>query len=213
MRHERRLAIPAYSFGNHLLMDKIRARRFGLLEYGDPRGFLVELRKLEIGIAENEMPDRVRRFRTNGLKPEREMRDAALFCLGMSERLGLQVRFAPVEEGDFDFVASWSLDDVVHYCPVQLKEVVPEDMNSNASIEVVLESLKKYSDSKDVTVAIRLNNSARFDPAALKVPTTLAIGGMWVFGSVSRDQSKWALWGDFLRPGAVPFGIGFDYPT
>ena len=86
----------------HFQMDKIRARTFSSLEYGDPRGFLIELRKFEATLSDVSMPENVRRLRTNGLKQEREMRDAALLCVGISERFGLQIRFAPTEDEDFD---------------------------------------------------------------------------------------------------------------
>lgn len=193
-------------------MDPIRARKFGTYRYGDPRGFLVELRKLESSLGEYSMPDKVRRLRTNGLKPEREMRDAALFCVGISERFELQIRFAPVEDEDFDFVATWSADQSQHFCPVQLKEVAPHDLNPTSAIEDVLKSLSKYSAAHDLTVAVRLNRAVLFEPVSISVPENLRLGGLWVFGCVSPDQLKWAVWGDFMAADIAPFGTVFDYP-
>jgi hypothetical protein len=136
-----------------------------------------------------------------------------LFCVGISERFGLQISFAPVEEDDFDFVATWLSGETQHFCPVQLKEVAPEDLNSMHSINDVLKSLRKYSNLRDVTIVIRLNRSMRFEPASLKMPSSLAIGGLWVLGSISDDQSKWAVWGDFMAAGAVTVGTVFSYPV
>lgn len=193
-------------------MDQIRRRKFGALEYGDPRGFLAELRKAEAMLS-GQRPDRARRLRTNVLKPARELRDAALFCVGIGERLGLQVGLAPVEDEDFDFVATCSTDQTQHYCPVQLKEVAPGDLNPSSSINDAMKSLPKYGRARDLTIAIRLNRTTSFDPASIVAPGNLSIGGLWVFGCVSDDQSSWAIWGDFMKVASVPFGTVFEYPV
>lgn len=77
----------------------VRLRQFAKLEYGNPHGFLSELRKFEYTIAATDTPLRLKTMRTNRLKREREMRDAALFCVGMSHNLGSEVLCAPVEAG------------------------------------------------------------------------------------------------------------------
>ena len=194
-------------------MDKIRERIFSSLEYGDPHRFLIELRKIEATLSDVSMPENVRRLRTNGLKQQREMRDAALLCVGISKRFGYQIRFAPTEDEDFDFVATWSTSDTRHICRVQLKEVAPEDLNPKSSIDDVLDSLAKYADPRDLTVAIRLNRTARFEPTSFAVPTNLAPGGLWVYGCVSKDHSKWAVWGDFVPANGGAFETVFEYPT
>ena len=79
-------------------MDKIRERIFSSLEYGDPHRFLIELRKIEATLSDVSMPEGVRRLRTNGLKQQREMRDAALLCVGIGKRFGFQIRFTPTED-------------------------------------------------------------------------------------------------------------------
>ncbi len=74
---------------------------------------------------------------------------------------------------------------------------------------MVVESLSKYVDPQDLTVAIHLNRQVQFDPKSLAI-LKLSIAALWVFGSISHDQSKWGLWGDFLEE---PLGICFTYPT
>ena len=69
-------------------MEKVRLRQFAKLAYGDPRGFLAALRRLEWAVAVSPTPERIKTLRTQGLKPKREMRDAAIFCVGISERIG-----------------------------------------------------------------------------------------------------------------------------
>lgn len=195
-------------------MDPIYVRKLSSLEYGDPTGFLRELRKVErrLGPELAALPERTRRLRTNALKPSREMRDAALFCHGMSKRLGHQVFFAPTESEDYDFVAMWCIENEQHFCPVQLKELPPADCNPTGSLNGVLSTLSKYADAHNLTVAIRLNRTGRFDPGAMKLPTDFHLGGLWLFGCVSEDQSKWDIWGDFASRSAQPFRTEFDYP-
>lgn len=190
-----------------------RLRHFGKLEYGDPHGFLVELRKAELSIDFSDTPEPIRTLRTNKLKSDREMRDAALFYVGMSDVLGAAVKFCPVEDQDYDFVATWVIDETQNFCPVQLKEVVPAHINQGASIAEVIGKLMKYKDSQDLQVAIKLNRIGRFDPAMIGLPDGLRIGGLWVFGACSADQSTWALWGDFMQTGRETLGHKYPYPS
>ena len=195
-------------------MDRLRARELSSLAYGDPTGFLRELRNVEkrLGTELDRLPEKARRLRTNTLKLSREMRDAALFCQGMSERLGRKVLFAPTEREDYDFVAMWCAEDEQHILTVQLKELVPADCNPLGSLDSILSGLSRYADARSLTVAVRLNRTGRFDPATVKLPNGLHLGGLWMFGCVSEDQSKWAIWGDFASHSAEPLGTEFEYP-
>lgn len=194
-------------------MENVRLRQFAKLAYGDPRGFLAALRRLEWAVAASPTPERIKTLRTQGLKSGREMRDAAIFCVGMSERIGFDVRFAPVEDQDFDFIATWfDGEGMRKYCPVQLKEVAPPHLNAGATIQAVVHGLARYADSADVTVAIKINRPGRFDPAELKLPANLRIGGLWIFAGLSADQSEFGLWGDFLSKAEAPLGTRFSYP-
>lgn len=189
-------------------MDRSRLREIQNLEFQDPKHFLIELRKLECQLAASISDSRTRRLRTNKLKEWREARDAALFCYGMGQRIGQTVFLARGESQDYDFIAAWLVGDVQHFAPVQLKEVVPSDLNGTTSLKEIIDSLKKYGDSKDLTVAIRLNRQEHFDPQTVVVPP-LHIAALWVFGSISPDQSEWGLWGNFLEK---PEGSRFSYP-
>ena len=77
----------------------------------------------------SDLPEAVRTLRTNSLREWKEAREAALFCVGMSERMGTPIRLAKSENHDYDFVATWLKDDTRHFAPVQLKEVVPSHIN------------------------------------------------------------------------------------
>ena len=186
-----------------------RERELQHLEFRDPGPFLVRLREIEPVIAISDLPTKVKNLRTNLLKRSRELREAALFCYGMAQKIGQPVYLAPSESQDYDFVASWVVDDTQHLAPVQLKEVVPHRLNPYASIQEIINGLSMYVDSEDLTVAIHLNQGSHFEPRNLVIPP-LKIAALWVFAAISRDQTAWGLWGNFLE---APEGIQFDYPT
>ena len=190
-------------------MSRDRARAFQHLEFRDPRPFLVRLRGVEPQVANSDLPPKVKALRTNALKWSKELREGALFCYGMAQRIGQTVYLAPSEEQDYDFVASWIAGDTQHLAPVQLKEVVPQDLNSTASVQERVNALAKYVDSEDLTVVIYLNQRGHFHPAQLVVPP-LKIAALWVFGAISPDKEQWGLWGNFLE---TPEGTRFEYPT
>ncbi|WP_156969995.1 hypothetical protein [Arenimonas malthae] len=190
-------------------MDRTWLTAAKKLEFNDPKPFLANLRRFEQSVAVSDTPDRIKNLRTNGLKSWREARDAALFCYGMSQRIGQTVYFAPAESQDYDFVASWIVGHEQHLTPVQLKEVVPKHLNPNASLEGVLASLAKYVDSSELTVAVKLNQQGRFQPGEL-VPPQLNISALWVFAATTPDQSEWTLWGNFLEQ---PESTAFRYPA
>ena len=192
-------------------MNRIWLRAVEKLTFEDPVPYLIQLRHREITVALSDMQPEEKAMRTNGLKIPREQREAALFCLGMSERLGHKVYFSAQEDQDYDFVARWMIGEVLHYAQVQLKEVVPVKMNSRSTIEGIVESLGRLTDSNGLTVAIHLNRECRFEPSLLKVPEKLKIGSLWVFGSTTADQSCWTLWGNFTEN--APFWNQFSYPT
>ena len=127
----------------------------------------------------------------------------------MAQRIGQTVYLAPSEAQDYDFVASWAVNDTRHFAPVQLKEVVPQDLNPLAFVQTIVNALSKYVDSEDLTVAIHLNQRSHFDPTALVIPS-LRIAELWIFSAISEDAAQWRLWGNFLE---IPEGTRFEYPT
>jgi hypothetical protein len=190
-------------------MNSIRLRSFSQLEYRDPAEFLRRLSKIELRVADSDLSDRAKTLRTNRLKEWRELREAALFCVGVSERIGHKVYLGRGESEDYDFVVSWRVDDQQHFAPVQLKEVVSNAINPSASLNEIIVSLEKYAKSEDLVVAVHLNRVGRFDVNDVHVPQ-LSIGGIWIFGAIAEDQSRWGLWGDFM---GEPEGTWFEYPA
>lgn len=190
-------------------MDRTWLRFARKLEYRDPVSLLRSLRKIELQIATSNTTDKIKELRTNGLKEFREIREAAIFCHGMSQRLGQTVFVGTGESRDYDFVASWFEGDTQQLAPVQIKEVVPDKLNPKASVQATVDALTKYVDSRDLVVAIHLNRRTSFDPAQLVVPD-LNIAELWIFGGLAPDQSIWGLWGNFMK---APTGTCYSYPV
>lgn len=189
-------------------MDSTELRAATKLVFRDPTDYLIRLRELEIEVAQSDLPYKVKSLRTNTLKEWRELRSAAIFCHGIGQRFGNTIFFARGESQDYDFLASCIIGAEQHIVPVQLKELVPDELNSDANLPAVIESLKKYTDSKDLTVVIHLNRRIRFESEKFQCPP-LNVGGLWMFGAATPDQSEWSLWGDFV--GEVS-GTRFSYP-
>lgn len=190
-------------------MDSIRLRQLRKRDYRDPTDILKGLRAAELLLAQVE-DEKVRRLRTQGLKEWREARVAALFCHGYGERIGQKIFLSKGEFEDADCVACWANDEEMHFAPVQIKEVAPKDLNSRAELQDVLNSLGKYSGTKDLTVLIHLNQEARFNLSEIAIPNNLSISALWLLACVSTDQSKWAIWGNYLD---APEKSEFFYPT
>jgi hypothetical protein len=189
--------------------DSIKIRNFRQLKYADPKGFLEALAPVDAVVSASDLPSPIKHLRTNRLKASRERRDAAIFCVGMSESLNAEVRFSSTEEQDYDFVATWEINDTRHFCPIQLKEFVSSELNPKATVHAVIEDLSKYVDSPDITFAIKLGRNFRFEPSDLQLPPELSITALWVYGAIAQDQSEWTLWGNFVQgsPEAIKFKI------
>lgn len=179
-------------------MNRDRARAFRELKYYDPRQVLVELRRQERLIAESDAPASVKQLRTNELKPIRELRELCLFCYGWSQIDGQNFNVGHAEAQDFDGVAMWVVGNNQHFAPIQIKEVVPRELNPTASIQAVVNGLTKYVDSEDLTVVVHLNQVTKFSPLELRVPP-LKIAALWVFAAINVHQTKWVIWGNFLE--------------
>ncbi len=190
-------------------MRDARLRLFSSLEYRDPRAFLLRLRDLERALASSALDIKVRALRTNELKPWRELREAALFAHFMSERIRTRVGIARGEAQDYDFVATWESAGVRRYSPVQIKEVVPSFLNPNAQLSAVIESLTKYADSTDLTVAIHLNKRHTLDLRELRVPQTLHSRAL----GICRDSARRCALGPLGRLSRKPVGSEHDYPA
>jgi hypothetical protein len=180
------------------------------LIYHRPADVLRRLRVVENRLADAQMAPMVRRLRTGKLKKERESRDAALFTYLVGRALDQDMQYAPDESADYDFVVTWHMDEQQHYCPVQLKELVPADLNPTATLDDLLHGLRKYSGASKTVLAIRLNRRGSIDLASLKLPP-IPFAELWFFWSGAPSTNVWYLLGDALgrpRPWSFPYPTG-----
>ena len=175
------------------------------LTYHDPVTILKRLRALEVQLEGVGMDERVRRLRTPGLKTYREARDAALFVYGMGLAKGVAMAYTPFEWSDYDFVATWAEGTTQHFCPVQLKELVPADLNPGASIEELLGKLSSPRPKSSTVLAIKLNRRGKLELQNLKFPS-MPYAQAWLFYATSPDGNRWSLFGNGLdNPGYFPY--------
>ena len=177
----------------HTAYVDIRVRSWSKLTFYDPEPVLRELRRLERDPALLELPDVVRRLRTNQLKTDREARDALIFAHGMAGIVGAKVLVAPGETEDCDFVAKAVVNDIEHFFGVQLKELAPADLNEHQTLEHLAKSLAKYAKS-DSTLAIHLNRRVTIsleDLAAIETP----FAERWFFWASDPEYLTWQLFG------------------
>ncbi|MCU0955390.1 MAG: hypothetical protein MUC37_12480 [Hyphomicrobium sp.] len=179
-------------------MDDAEINRLSKLQYYDPLYALPELRKVQLAISElQNIPNSIRNLRTRKLKRERELWMAFLLAYGLRARTGLPLLLADDEESDHDVVLATVANDLPHFLPVQLKEVVPEDLNPTANVQNIIDDTFAKRSYQDTLLAIKITQNYSFDPNGLVVPP-FSFAGIWIFAAVSPDQSRWALWGDFI---------------
>ncbi|WP_152976343.1 hypothetical protein [Methyloglobulus morosus] len=99
-----------------------------------------------------------------------------------------------MEESDFDSVFTWLDNGIQNFAPVQMKELVPEYTNANTTLEQIIDKLRKYVDSSELVVGIKLNRQTSIDFSTVDV-SRLPVAEVWMFGATAEDQSKWSLFG------------------
>lgn len=178
------------------------------LEYHDPAVILRRLRALEIEISGLDIDSQVRRLRTQELKKYREWRDAAVFSYGIGLAQGWSLTYATEERSDYDFVTRWCVEDTENFCPVQLKELPPADLNPSVSIEQILRGSSKVARKSSTVLAVKLNRRDQLDLTKIGIPS-LPWQQLWLFWSTAPDATRWALYGDALN---APGQFEFEYP-
>ena len=191
------------------MSDRVRINEWRKLAYHDPEEKLLRLRELQELVARSDLPPKVRNLRTRELNQTLEGRQAALFCYGLGIVLNTQVAFALHEDADHDVITTWRDEDEAHFCPLQLKELVPEKTKSDQTLEEILNGLEEtYPRSKDLVVAIHINRGGTQD--LVVDASRLNLAGLWLFGASLPDQSRWFLSGDHM---SNPQLYGFEYPS
>jgi hypothetical protein len=149
----------------------------------------------------------VRAFRTNELNKFREWRDAALFTYGVGLAQGTQVAYATEATDDYDFVTRSLEGTKVSFCPVQLKELVPANLNPTATLDGLLLGLKKYGRTQTV-LAVLLNRRGQVN--LRRAWPAVPFAQLWFFCATSPGADKWMISGDALSQVGM---WEFDYPA
>lgn len=187
----------------------IRLREFLSYDYKDPAAWLRALAEMNPVVAASGLPYNVRTLRTHKLRLWNEVRQAALFAYGISQRLpDCRVDFAHAQASDYDAVVRWQRADEQYFTPVQLKELVPSRLNPQATLDAIVAALSRYRDSSDLVVAVHLNRRFRLEEISRP---SLNLGGLYFFGATVPDQSRWFLAGDLLAEDAAI--TSFEYPA
>lgn len=186
---------------------KSRTRDWSRRTFYDPEPVLRELRGLEVSLSDAEIPDVVRRLRTNPLKPEREGRDALLFAHGMATALGVKVFVAPGEVEDCDFITRATVSDTQYFSCVQLKELAPEDLSPKQTLAPLIAKLQKLP-SSDAVLAIHLNRRISI-PLAELASARVPFAELWYFWAADPSLGSWHLFGDVMQSPALH---QFEYP-
>ena len=183
--------------------DRTRLAEWRKLPYYDPDPVLRGLAVIAKDPMLQEMPYEVSSLRTRELRPFHERRLGALFFFLMGQVEQTKVTFAHTENADYDFVGHYQRDDYHHFVPVQMKELVPDFLNPAATLQGLIDGLKKkYVDSKDLTVAVNINRETTFLPGELDLEG-LNLMGLWLFGTNTLDQTEWMIAGNLLAPNAT----------
>ena len=161
-------------------------------EYYDPKIVLPKLQRLRLMLSASDLPSKVKNLRTRNLQPERESWDTAVFCYLMGRSRSLDIRFSRIEDSDYDSIFTWATEDGKCFAPIQMKEFVPKETNPSANLEKLLDSLKKYGDSGELIVGIKLNREASIGFRCLS-SKDLSVAEVWMFGATTADQRTWSL--------------------
>lgn len=178
----------------------IRLKEWMRLDYCDPEPLLVKLRAFAQSDAWQSQPYKISALRTRELKPYLERRQCAIFAYLMSHVVSSRVDVAYCEAGDYDSVMRYRYQDEIRFVPVQMKELVPEFLNPQQSLQILVDALKhRYPDSSDLTVAVHVNRNTTIQCDQLNVEG-LQLQGLWIFGGHSEDQVEWRVVGNLLDP-------------
>jgi hypothetical protein len=168
------------------------------------------MHEIESIVSKSTLSYRERSLRTHKLREWKDRRIAALFAYGMSQRMpGYWFDFAGVERSDYDAVIRYYNEEVCIFTPIQIKELVPEDINEDSTVEAIVEGLTKYSNSPDLVVVIHLNRQMRIRPHPIS-SKKINIGGLYFLGGVAPTKRQWLLMGDLLHSAEIS---QFEYPT
>ena len=184
--------------GGVIRMDKINERVFERQNYRSPLEIWSEFRDHWIrwkteGTPREEFQKRMRRN-----KERWERWQAFAFAQGLSVAVRKQpVELTQFESSDFDIVCRIQTPSKIEYLPVQLKEVVPEDLNNQTDAQIVLNKLSEYCTSNDTAVSVYLTRPHSAG-TPFRVPSNLQLESLWLVGLTEINPLRFVIIGDCL---------------
>lgn len=192
-------------------IPNILRRQLDQMQWVEPRKVLVNLRQVELRLP-SDMDQRTRTLRTRDLRKWHEARHAVLFAFGVAEKvIKTPIWVSKSQERDFDFVMKWRVNDGDCFSFGQLKELPPDDVNGDVTLEDIFDKLEKYSGSDDLCVVIALNRRTRIQFQPWSRPSRPRIRQLWYMGCESPDQARWFVYGSVLS--SNPRKYEFSYPA
>lgn len=187
----------------------MKYREWSKLSFIDPAAYLAGLRKMLRELIPQLQPHAAFAMKT---RPAREMREdqrCAIFCYGMARVSGATIKFSDTERSDYDYILSVAHNGAYSFVPLQMKQLVPESVNSGTTLQCEINKLKrKYVVSSDLVVAIHVNRLGFTVIEDLDL-SNLKIGELWLFGVSDPENSEWRIIGNLLGPqkNAVTFQL------
>jgi hypothetical protein len=190
-------------------VNDVSANAFRELQYLNAEGVLrdLDLPGLTLRLAANPEPPHLLSSRET--RRQLEILQGCLFAYGLGQRMQRQFAFARDEACDHDGVIYWSENEIACFSPVQLKELVPAELNANATLAAEIEKLRppRY-DNMELTVALHVNRTGEMRPLELDV-RNLRLAGLYLVFAVDHEQRQWGLCGDLLDHPTTSY---FRYP-
>jgi hypothetical protein len=197
-------------------MDQFSIQTAEKLKYIEPRQMLSICQALPAcAVRTKRIKSEKDYWRTRTARKRHFQLQAALFCLGKSfSDLKDKWSFALWPEKLVDSPIDAAFRRVkssgkIVYEYIQLKEVVSEEIDSEHSLQVVLNGLqKKFTEAGGIAIGIYMNRTGPIKLESYIFPK-LNGGSIWIFGQGGRPPEDCCLVGDVLNKPKCYF---FNYP-
>jgi hypothetical protein len=186
------------------LADKMQIRQWGKLKFHDCVNVLASWDAVILRTDWSQLSSAEQRLRGKNQKGLREHVQAAIFGWLISQSQSIEcIQIAPTDTEDHDAIFRWFVPpNTLAYAPIQLKELVPQDVATGGSLQGLIDRLpEKYPNSPQLIVAIchsRANTNGRIE---IRIPSKLKIAGLYVFGSCSEDGALQFITGNLIAGG------------
>ena len=183
---------------------------WGKLKYMNPTKLLLGMDKMldDSGIKKYKHASDILLDRR--IRDVAEDRRCAIFCHGAGQALGTEILFAAHESADYDYVGAYKHNGAVVTFPIQLKQLVPDRLNSATSLQREISKLSKYVDAHDLVVAIHINRKVHVKPQEMDT-SGVKVKEIWLYGQLQSDPTSWLLFGNLMA--ATPNAYTFQLPA